>query len=270
VFHLAVMWGTSLKAWTQFLEVTGLSSTTIRSYRRLVVNFLADRPELLDATPGAVTENDVVSYVAELPRNGAMRGMVLRALRSFYAFAEDDVPVNPTKRLKPKNPRYAEAPDLTDDELARAFVALASREPRRAWACLFIFGTGARIASACAVEQRDLAGGRVRFRVTKGDRPYTLPLGPIAQDAVDELVRGGRRTLIGVSPTRVRQWLEQASWDTGLHLHPHLLRHAFASRIARATDPGTVREMMNWADLSQYPRYVHSNEERKRAAVAAI
>lgn len=269
------MWQHALRDWSLHLSVMGLAETTIRTYRRTVVNFLADT--LLDLF--TVTEDDVVSYVAALPRNGAMRGQTLRALRSFYSWAEDhERGINPVKKLKPRERKYGPAPDLEDDELVRLLVACAWREPRRAWVLMLMYATGARIGSLCAVEPEDVKGDRIHFRVAKGERPYAVPLGRAGREAAAELmawVPPSRRhrskgTLVGVSEERVRQWFQQAQTDAGVRVWPHLLRHAFATRIAAATDPGTWAALLNHQDLSQYRRYVATKDERLRAAVEAL
>jgi integrase/recombinase XerD len=259
-----ITWAESIARWSAYLDACGLSAKTVRTYRRTVGNFLMDT--LLDLH--SVTEDDVVSYVAALPRNGAMRGVVLRALRSYYAWAEDKgLCMNPTRRLKPKNPKYGPAPDLSNEQLAKLLRALEDREPRRAWVILLAYETGARISSLCALEPRDVGRGTILFRVTKGNRPYSVPLNPAAQEAADNLVALGRETLVGCGPTRVRQWLEEAGRESGVRCWPHLLRHAFGTRIGRVTDPGTWADLMNHSDLSQYRRYVSVDDKRKQAAV---
>jgi site-specific recombinase XerD len=51
----------------------------------------------------------------------------------------------------------------------------------------------------------------------------------------------------------------------------HSLRHSFGSRLGAAgTDGETLRSLMGHADLRTTQRYLHAEEERKRAAVEAL
>lgn len=265
-------WAENVRRWSAFLSVQGLSQTTIRGYRRTLIRFVADT--LLDLD--GVTEDDVITYIAAMPRNGSARGDALRALRSYYGWAEqrDQFVVSPVRRLKPKNPKYGDAPTLERDDLVRVLFALAWREPRRAWTALLLYSTGARIASACALRPEDVYAGRIHLTYqVKGDRPYSLPLARTSAAAVEGLraaMRTGQERLIGVSPTRVRQWLDRAELDTGLALWPHLFRHAFGTTLAPLTDPRTWMEAMNHQDLSQYRRYAHASDERLRAAIDGL
>ncbi len=260
-------WAAQIARWSAFLTVTGRSSVTVRKYRRTLVNFLADTLLELDA----VTEDDVVGYLARLDPRGAMRGDTLRALRSYYRWAEThELVASPVQRLTPKAPRSSEPPVLDDEQLMRLVLALAWREPRRAWTALLLYGTGARIAAACALTREDVWAGRLHFRRdVKGGYPYSVPLVGVAKTAVEELELLEHARLIGVCPTRVRQWLDQAGHDSGVRAWPHLFRHTFATRLARVTDLRTWMELMNHRDPSQFRLYAHANEDDVRSAMEA-
>ena len=100
-------WASDLARWTAYMETIGLSAVTVRQYRRTVVVFIADTLLELDA----VTEDDVVDYLAAKPAKGHSRGAVLRALRAYYAYAAPRKGrPNPCVRLKPKRAKYGPAP----------------------------------------------------------------------------------------------------------------------------------------------------------------
>jgi site-specific recombinase XerD len=88
-----------VRRWQQYLEVSETcGANTRRQYRRYLIAFLADT--LLEVED--LTEDDIVAWLADQPAKGAMRGMTLRALRSFYGWAEDrDICRSPVKRLSP-------------------------------------------------------------------------------------------------------------------------------------------------------------------------
>lgn len=269
-----------LKNWDQFLDARGLSTNTRRQYRYWMLRFVADTC----LPPDLASEDDVAAYLSEFPAKGQARGQIIRALQSFYTYAQDcgQVGHNPVKRIQAKHKKYGPAPFLKEDELIRLLIAATLREERRAWAILFLYSTGARLQSACHVTEEDCRAGWVRFRVTKGDNPYSVPISSLCQASIDGLKesprppRSGpnkRGTLIGVGPTSLWAWVARAAQDSGVYAHPHLLRHTFATHVVErspATDIRVVAELLGHADLGSVHRYVGVRDERKKAAVEVL
>ena len=71
---------------------------------------------------------------------------------------------------------------------------------------------------------------------------------------------------------QVRNWLREARIQAGVpdRVWPHLLRHSFATELARITDPETWRQAMGHADLSNFARYTHTDAERIRDALERV
>ena len=256
----------SLRRWQDYLDATGHSPRTSTEYRRALIRFLAD----VMMSPEEVAEDDVVGYLASLGPKGGAKGLALRALRSYYGWASgrSETP-NPTVRLKVRKPKVPPAPYLTTEEVARVVEAAAEREPRRAWAIILAYSTGARLASLCSLTPDDVQDGKLHFRVAKGGRTYSVPLSGIAAQSVAELTRLGHPTLLGVGPTMFWTWLNQASRDAGVRAWPHLLRHSFATRLRQTgTDAVMLAQMLGHSDLSQVHRYAGVEESEKRDAVA--
>lgn len=138
---------------------------------------------------------------------------------------------------------------------------------------MFAYVTGGRRESLCAVEPRDVSLGRdprVRFRVTKNDEPYSVPLGPLGVYVTRQLLglmKEGQETLFGVAPGTFWSWVHDTERDTGIRVWPHLFRHSYGSDIPANTDPRVWQELMNHQDLSQYRRYRRSKTEREKEAV---
>lgn len=270
-----------LRLWTDYLEVRDLSPNTIRQYRMGVLSFL--ERTLLD--PCEVTETDVVRHLHDLSAKAGAKASRLRALQSFYRWAERRgfVVEDPTRDIHAKKKHPGPAPFISEEDMIRLFLAAWAHrphDPRRAPTLIFLYGTGARIESACSVTPEDVHGKSVDFRVAKGDRPYRQPLGPSAQWAVEELLRlrdyqnprtkTRLPTLVGVKAGRVWQWVNDAARESGVRAWPHLMRHTFGTVTAGSTDPATWADLMNHSDLSQYRRYAGVYESRKREAVAGV
>lgn len=59
-----------------------------------------------------------------------------------------------------------------------------------------------------------------------------------------------------------------AGWKAlGRPVHPHILRHTFASRLMRVTNSSTVQQMLGHKYLSSTQVYCHPNEDDKRQAI---
>jgi site-specific recombinase XerD len=263
----------SLLRFMGFLEIKGRSPATARAYRRQLVNFWVDFLFARDLTLREVTEDDLVDYLRGLPKNGSSRPDAIRALRSYFGFAQgrerDD---NPMSHLATPKAKVTPAPRFPRPEFLRLARAAFHVEPRRGWALLLLYATGARIGSFVAIRRQDvyleLDTPYVHFRTTKGDRPYDLPLGHMGQVAARHLLALGNDPIVGVGQERFRQWMAAAEAAAGTrHVWPHLLRHEFATHTIRQTDPETWRQLMNHADLGQLPRYVATDDGRKRDAL---
>src|ERR1043166_3394488 len=234
-----------MRRWQTFLEVSGrVGESTRRQYRRYLLSFLADTMKDLRE----VTEDDVVTYLAELPAKGHARGAALRALRSFYGWASerDEMPTNPVRRLKIPKPKYGPAPFLNEADLELVLTTAGEMDDPRIRPTLeLMFATGGRVGSICALHVSDLhieePSPWLRFTTAKNDDPYDVWLGPLGVKACRELLalaeyrpsRSGRRrsTLVGVGTSRVEQWCQEIERRSGIACWPHLLRHTFADRL---------------------------------------
>jgi len=67
---------------------------------------------------------------------------------------------------------------------------------------------------------------------------------------------------------QVERIICKAGW-TALNrpIHPHVLRHTFASRLMRVTNSSTVQQMLGHKYLSSTQIYCHPNEDDKRQAI---
>ena len=70
----------------------------------------------------------------------------------------------------------------------------------------------------------------------------------------------------------IRDWLAKISDDVGVHLHPHLFRHTFATRLIRkGVDLTTVSRLTGHASVNMTAKYyVQTTREEKRVAVEKL
>jgi integrase/recombinase XerC len=53
----------------------------------------------------------------------------------------------------------------------------------------------------------------------------------------------------------------------GRPVHPHMLRHTFATKLMRVTDMKTVSELLGHSNMTSTQIYCHSNEDDKKKAI---
>jgi len=210
------------------------------------------------------------------------------AARSFYRHqqllgARDD---NPAAGVKlPRRPRPLPK-TLSPGEAERLIAAAAGTRPRnlRDQALVeLLYGAGLRVSEAIGLDKAgvDLSGRLVRV-VGKGGKERIVPIGRPAAEALRRYLAKGRPFLDsrhrpelflnarGGPLTRagafliLRKLAQTAGLDP-LRVHPHLLRHSFATHLLEGgADLRSVQEMLGHADLSTTELYTHVTDRRRR------
>lgn len=201
------------------------------------------------------------------PRSLARRRAALSGFAD-HLVGEGVLADNPVKLLRtPKKPAHLPRP-LDVDQLARFLDTPHddSTQAVRDQAMLELFySSGLRLAELAALDVDHLHARFVRV-LGKGGKPRQVPLGRRARQALDEwLVRrrdvapaDERALFLGRRGARlghraIQKRLAQLSVERGLpeHLHPHRLRHSFASHLLESSqDLRAVQELLGHANLS--------------------
>jgi integrase/recombinase XerC len=274
----------------------GLAEHTLTAYRADLVRFheflardflgrAADRVGPADADVLAVR-----SFVAALETAGLGRksqGRALAAVRSFYRWAcrVGEAGANPAARVRtPKAPKTLPR-HLRPGEIEALLEAPAGDQPsvRRDRALLeLLYAAGLRVSELVSLDWDDLDLKQRVLRVMgKGGKERMVPFGRPAQEALTawrarwaELrgvatgdgepvflnARGGRLT-----DRSVRRILDRwvAATATARGVHPHTLRHTFATHLLeRGADLRAIQELLGHASLQTTQRYTHVDVER--------
>jgi integrase/recombinase XerD len=260
---------------------------TVDAYRR----DLADLAAYLGRPPADASADDIEGWLADLRARGQAPSSVARraaAARTFYRHlialgrrtdnpaAEVDLP-----RRRTRLPRA-----LSPGEVERLIEAANGTTPRslrdRALVEL-LYGAGLRVSEAVGLERGgvDLESRAVRC-IGKGDKERVVPLGSQAVEALRRYLSRGRPYLDrrhrpelflnaqGGPLTRagaflvVRKLAARAGLDPE-RVHPHLLRHSFATHLLEGgADLRSVQEMLGHADLGTTELYTHVSDRRRR------
>jgi integrase/recombinase XerD len=260
---------------------------TVEAYRR----DLAALADWLGRPAGGAGVDDLERYLAELRGAGLSPATIARraaAIRTFFKHlvllgARGD---NPAAELSlPRRVRRLPR-TLSPAEVERLLDAAVGTTPRsmrdRALVEL-LYGAGLRVSEAVGLERAavDLEHRLVRA-IGKGDKERIVPIGRPAVDALRRYLAHGRPHLDrrhrpelflnaqGGALTRagafliLRRLAEKAGLEPG-RVHPHLLRHSFATHLLEGgADLRSVQEMLGHADLATTELYTHVSDRRRR------
>jgi integrase/recombinase XerD len=278
-----------LKNYTDFLKIEKRYSTnTVQAYRRDITKFLEFAGEgPLESFDSASIRSFILTCLED-GRNSRSTARYLSSLKSFFSFLceEDYLKDNPADILE--SPKlWRKLPNVIGLEDVEAL--LASPDPQtvlgvRDKAMLeVLYATGIRVSELVSlkVSDVDLEVGYIRS-MGKGSKERVVPLGAVAQDAVQDYIDLGRRVLLNGNTahelfiTRLgRKMTRQGFWkivkacalkaNIKTSVSPHTLRHAFATHLLeRGADLRSVQEMLGHADISTTQIYTHILQDRMR------
>ena len=260
---------------------------TVEAYRRDLIQLAS----FLGKPVAEASLDDLERYTAQMRADGLSGATIARrtaAVRSFFRHQQllgvrDDNPAaavalpRRTRRL-PKT--------LSPGEVVRLIEAANGVAPRalrdRALVEL-LYGAGLRVSEAVRLAKGgvDLEDRLVRV-IGKGDKERIVPVGRQAVEALRRYLARGRPFLDrrhrpelflnakGGPLTRsgafliLRRLAEKAGLEPE-RVHPHLLRHSFATHLLEGgADLRSVQEMLGHADLSTTELYTHVSDRRRR------
>ena len=264
-----------------------LAPRTVEAYRR----DLADLSAWLGRSPADASQDELAAYVASLRAAGRAATTIARriaAVRSFYRHqtligARGD---NPAAELELPRRRRTLPRTLSPGEVERlidAATGTGARAMRDRALVELLYGAGLRVSEAVGLDRGgvDLEQRLVRC-LGKGSKERIVPIGREAVESLRRYLAHGRPVLDkrhrrelflnaqGGALTRAGAFLilRKLAAAAGLEperVHPHLLRHSFATHLLEGgADLRSVQEMLGHADLSTTERYTHVSDKRRR------
>ena len=265
------------------LEVErGLSVHTVRAYCIDVRSYL-DWAARSKVDPLKVDYRRFRRYLAELNAVGYVTKTAARrlsAVRTFYKYLNivGACSTNPASaaaspKIRRDLPRKTSDSDISvllevcEDNVVglrdRAFLEL-------------LYASGARIAEVARLKTGDVDFSSASVRLFgKGSKERIVPLYEVALDAIQDYMRNGRPKLMiagttdalflstrgkAMSADSLRRVFKRRAAQAGLDpsLHPHDMRHAFATDLVEGgADLRSVQEMLGHASLSTTQVYTH-------------
>ena len=265
----------------------GASANTLAAYRRDLAGYRTFLAGRCIASPDAVTREDVAAWVADLQRAGLAPATVERRLAAVMSLHRFLVSESLAVREPTADLPLPSVPDRLPDVVSIAEMDRLLSQPfgegptgSRDRAVLeTLYGCGLRVSELVGLDVADVERSSRLVRVIgKGDKERVVPIGGAALVAVEEYLRDGRPRLrsthgrtrpdaaalfLSTRGSRMtRQTVHRLVRDygrrVGLELHPHTLRHSFATHLLEGgADLRVLQELLGHADISTTQVYTH-------------
>ncbi len=257
------------------------SETTIDSYQRDLHQFI-DFINAINVTDCCDVDSlHVRNFAGSRRRRGISARSLQRALsaiRGFYNYLQREqlIENNPVTDVRAPSIEK-KLPNLLDvDEISRLLTE-GPQNPlklRDHTIMELMYSSGLRLAEIVGLNINDIELSQAQVMVTgKGNKTRYLPIGTAACKALQRWL-DARPTIaveselavfvnnrgMRLSPRAVQQRMAQLAREKGIdkHVHPHMLRHSFASHLLESSgDLRAVQEMLGHADISTTQIYTH-------------
>ena len=263
-----------------------LSNNTVQGYRR-DLNLLEEFCQQLEINQWrALANHQLRQFVADAHRQGISGKTLQRRLSSIRTFfnylaREGQVKQNPALSITaPKTPKKLPK-TLDTDQVAHLLNVRGSKwHTVRDLAILELFySSGLRLTELTNANITDIDWNDATIRVLgKGSKERVLPVGSYALEAIQKwlnirtqlpvrkhtledesalfISERGRRISPRNVQSRVRHWTR--SQNIPGNVHPHMLRHSFASHMLESSgDLRAVQELLGHADIATTQIYTH-------------
>lgn len=275
-----------------------LSKNTIDSYKRDLTQYVRylEKVESIE-TIHKVDRNHIMGYLLFLKENGKASTTLARniaSIRSFHQFllrekvSNQDPSVHiETPKTERKLPKV-----LSTQEVEALLDTPASNDPfsQRDKAMLeLLYATGIRVSELVQLNIGDvhLDMGFIRC-IGKGNKERIIPLGKMAQAAIERYLHNGRSIMLKGKKTEAlflnhhgNRLSRQGFWKIlkllarkahiEKELTPHTLRHSFATHLLEnGADLRAVQEMLGHADISTTQIYTHVTKTRLKDVYSAF
>ena len=223
-------------------------------------------------------------HLARSKKSPATKQRIMAALRTWMRYLEQEGALDEDMRLPALPAKGRSLPRiLNEGELDRLFQACSGDGPldlRDRALFETAYGCGLRASELCGLELRDIDFSAKTLRAAgKGEKERIVPFLGEAAARVARYLEGSRPSLAkkpgerlfltksGNPLKREDVWraLRKRGSSAGIpssRLHPHILRHSFATHlIRRGMDLRTVQELLGHSSIATSEKYLHFDLE---------
>ena len=282
---------TFLDAYIRYLLAEkNLSPYTLRNYRSDLLDFARYMEEQEEVGPLEADRQSFRRYLGHARDQGIATASLTRrasTIRNFYAFLarEHHLPSNRLAGVSaPKRERRLPS-ILTKDDLNALIQSADEQSPQgiRNRAILeLMYAAGVRLSEVVGLDPKNLdLSERTLLVRGKGNKERMVLIGEPAENALRRYLADARPQLSNgedqalflnrdggrLSGRSMQQIVRRHALKAGLdtHVHPHLLRHSFATHLLDGgAELRVVQELLGHASASTTQIYTHVTEEQAR------
>jgi len=276
---------------TSLLLERGLSENTCAGYRTDLHAFAVYLARRKIADPGAVTRDDIVTFLSREREKGmksSTRARRTAAIGMLFRYQKERrrIRVDPSALMDPPKKDKPLPRILSEEETFRLIDEVSGEDPRslRDRAILeVLYGCGLRVSELCALKRADVVADGELLRIFgKGSKERLVPIGGAAGRALVRYFEGSREsfsrgdlsethvfvTRFGKPFTRqgIFKIIRERATAVGIsadRISPHVLRHCFASHmLSRGADIRAIQELLGHADIGTTQIYTHVDTAR--------
>ena len=281
-----------VQAFEQWLLEDGKALATVQSYINDVKKFNSYLVER-DADPEVLLSRFYfTSYLKQLEVEGMKVNTINKKITSLKVYNDWLVQRGYVSevfvQMKRDKIRIAAGSEdevsVLDDFQVDQFLFYLQKESQRNKCIGYVLlYTGVRVSELVQIQISDLDRLTAQLTVRgKGKKYRQIPLRKDVLEVIHAYLQGERGASFPESPSlfvsqrtekmhrdAVRGWLELTGEKLGFHIHPHMLRHTFCTRLLKnGVDITTVSKLAGHANLNTtIKHYINISKEEKQNAV---
>lgn len=281
-----------VQAFEQWLIEDGRASSTVQSYINDVRQFnryLVER----DADPEVLLSRFYfTSYLKHLEAEEMKVNTINKKITSLKVYndwlVKQGYMSEVVVQMKRDKIRIAagseeEVSVLNDFQVNQFLFHLEKESQRNKCMGYLLLYTGVRVSELVQIQISDIDRLAAQLTVRgKGGKYRQIPLRKDVLEVIHVYLQGERGMSFPESPylfvsqraekvhrDAVRRWLEQVGEILNVHIHPHMLRHTFCTRLLKnGVDIATVSKLAGHANLNTtIKHYINISKEEKQHAV---
>lgn len=282
-----------LGIWLKEREIQNQSKHTLQAYTRDVTDFLefcAQQKLALNDVEATDLRQFLAEKVEQQGLSSSSLQRMLSSIRQFMKWAQQSqyLAFNPADDFQLKR-QSRPLPGMIDIETVNQILDQSAPETQaqqQMWlrdkAILeLLYSSGLRLAEIQGLRIKDIDFNRQLLRITgKGNKTRVVPFGSKAKDSLMEWLKiyplwngdfvadanvfiTQKGQPLGARQIENRVKFQAQRAGVNVDLHPHLLRHCFASHmLSNSGDLRAVQEMLGHSNLSTTQIYTHLDFDR--------
>lgn len=243
-----------------------LAPRTIKEYRNDLNMFIKT---VGDKNINEIRTADIMIFRTSLECSPSLINRRMSALNTFFNFLVDmelinSNPFKPSLRIKKVKQKVPEA--LTEEEVEKILTAAKQRSQRDYLLIKTILYCGLRISEALNLKRSDIItvkGRKVLKILGKGNKERFVPLpSELAEELTDYIKNLEGERLFPLKYHGAKYIFDKIKEKTGIHLHPHKLRHTFATLLVdKGVDIRIIQAFLGHASPNTSARYAKVRDD---------